>query len=354
MKKVIGLALAIILMSSLLVGCAEDFDKADECRWSAWSCSEEASASKKTRFQSYCIDCKKERTYSAKPSKGLEYEENEDGTLTVTGLGSCKDKFLYIGGEYNNKKVTGIADRAFDGETGIMYLYVSGDVRDIAPHAFIACSELRSATLGSGVSSLGMYAFFECVSMHDIAIPESVTVIEDYTLAGCYSLKEINLHGDITFIGKGAFAGCKSIKSFSLPKKVKELSEHMLDACLALETVDISSAGGVLPESIFAACESLRSVEIPDTIHTIDTKAFIGCKSLESVYIPLSVKTIVTRDGESPFYMCNSEILTVRCEAGAAGSGWGEGYGICNYIEYEDSEKPAEPVWLNFLFGQKR
>lgn len=353
MKRLVGLILALLSVCILITGCKAKINEDEGCKWSAWTCTEEAKIGKKTTFESVCEECSKKRTYRTRASKGLEYAENTDGTLTVTGIGSCDDEFLYIASEHNGKKVTAIGENAFDGARGIKYIYVSGGIEKIMPHAFIACSDLLCVTLAQGVKEIGMYAFFECVSMYDVALPEGITAINDYTFAGCYALRNIDLPSTTSHIGTGAFAGCKSIKEFVLPRGVTTLSQHMLDACFALERVDISSAQGVLPESIFAACESLKSVRIPEGIHTIDTKAFIGCSALESVYIPAGVTTIVSRDGESPFYMCDPEILTVKCEAGNEGANWEEGYDVCNYIEYDDTTKPIEAVRIKFEFGQK-
>ena len=250
MKRLVGLILALLSVCTLITGCKAKINEDEGCKWSAWTCKEEARIGKKTTIESVCEDCSKTRTYRTKASKGLEYAENEDGTLTLTGIGSCDDEFLYIASEHNGKRVTAIGENAFDGAKGIKYIYVSGGIERIMPHAFIACSDLLCVTLAQGVKELGMYAFFECVSMYDAALPEGITAINDYTFAGCYALRGIDLPSSTSSIGMGAFAGCKSIKEFVLPEGVTTLSQHMFDACFSLESVDISSARGVLPVQI--------------------------------------------------------------------------------------------------------
>lgn len=46
-------------------------------------------------------------------SKGLEFVSNEDGTCTVSGIGTCTDTDIKIPSVYNGEKVTGIGDEAF-------------------------------------------------------------------------------------------------------------------------------------------------------------------------------------------------------------------------------------------------
>ena len=151
MKRLVGLILALLSVCTLITGCKAEIDEDEGCKWSAWTCTEEAKIGKKTTFESVCEDCSKKRTYRTRASKGLEYAENTDGTLTVTGIGSCDDEFLYIASEHNGKKVTAIGENAFDGARGIKYIYVSGGIEKIMPHAFIACSDLLCAAFRLGI-----------------------------------------------------------------------------------------------------------------------------------------------------------------------------------------------------------
>ena len=110
-------------------------------------------------------------------------------------------------------------------------------------------------------------------------------------------------------------------------------------------SVPFEEAKGNLEEVLSRLTERIDAERI--------SRVFIGCSALESVYIPAGVTTIVSRDGESPFYMCDPEILTVKCEAGSEGANWDDGYDVCNYIEYDDTTKPTEAVRIKFEFGQK-
>ena len=353
MKKIIAIALSVVFVLGTFSGCRAEITEDGGCAFSAWTIKEQIN-DKKAKFISVCSECGKEREYKASFSKGLEYKENEDGTLSVAGIGECEDTFLYIGTSYKGKAVTSIEPHAFNGNENIKYVYIAQGIKSVGDHAFISIPSLLSVTIGDGVEYLGMYAFYECVALYDIIIPASLKAIEEYTFSGCFNLREAKLHDGITKVGKGAYSRCESIREFKLPKGTKTLEEHTFDACINLFNVDLTGDEGSIPESFFASCESLEKFEIPEGITFIETKAFIGCKALSELYIPASVSGIEVRDGESPFYMCDDKKLTVKCESPSRGADWAEDYDVCNYIEYDDGEKPMEKVRLTFLFGQTK
>lgn len=75
---------------------------------------------------------------------GLELTQNDDGTYTVTGIGSCTQTDIVIS-FYNGKDVTTIAERAF-----------------------ASCYYFTSVTIGNGVTSIGDYAFYYCDSLMNV------------------------------------------------------------------------------------------------------------------------------------------------------------------------------------------
>lgn len=74
----------------------------------------------------------------------LEYEENEDGTLTVIGLGSVSARDVAIPSEYRGKAVTRIADGAFKDEKRITSVKIGENVEYIGNEAFYGCTALRN------------------------------------------------------------------------------------------------------------------------------------------------------------------------------------------------------------------
>ena len=93
-------------------------------------------------------------------SEGLAFLTNGDGTCTVTGIGTCKDKQIVIPSKAENgDRVTSIAVEAFKKVTSVTGVIIPGSVSNIGDYAFNGCSGLTSVTVGNGVTRIGKGAF---------------------------------------------------------------------------------------------------------------------------------------------------------------------------------------------------
>lgn len=109
------------------------------------------------------------------PSEGLEYTLNDDGgSYSVTGIGTCEDTDIVIPTTYKGLPVTIIDDSAFKNN-----------------------DNLTSVTIGNSVTSIGESAFSSCDGLASITIPNSVTHIDFHALYRCLGLTEINFNGTI-------------------------------------------------------------------------------------------------------------------------------------------------------------
>lgn len=90
---------------------------------------------------------------------GITYEENSDGTLTVTGFDKASAQKLSDTNEYylvnipaeiNDKKVVAIADNAFDGNEYISKVFIKNSVKTIGKYAFRYCSNLTYIDIEAG------------------------------------------------------------------------------------------------------------------------------------------------------------------------------------------------------------
>ena len=125
------------------------------------------------------------------PSVGLAYEVNDDGkTCTITGIGTCTDTDLRIGGSIDGYKVT-----------------------SIGYEAFYNCTSLTSVTIGDSVTSIGRFAFSHCTSLTSVTIPDSVKRIGSGAFAHCSSLTSVTIPDSVTSIGRSAFSHCTSLTS---------------------------------------------------------------------------------------------------------------------------------------------
>lgn len=75
-------------------------------------------------------------------TRALEYEQNEDGTYTVVGIGDVVSRIVIIPSEYNGKAVTSIAAHAFEGQRFIGEAVIPASVVQIGEYAFKGCYNL--------------------------------------------------------------------------------------------------------------------------------------------------------------------------------------------------------------------
>ncbi len=159
-------------------------------------------------------------------SVGLEYFSHGDGTCSVIGIGSCKDKKIIVP-EVNpsGERVTMVGDFAFslcEVRYGLHY------------HTE---SELSSVILPSSVTFIGEYAFCGCSGFREFSIPKNVTAIEPH-----------------------AFDGCSKIKEFIIPQGATEIEHWLFSNCASLEKVTIPSSVTAIREGAFYKCDSLENV----------------------------------------------------------------------------------------------
>lgn len=238
-------------------------------------------------------------------SEGLSYYENNNGTCTINGIGTCTDTDIIIPSLINGFIVTTISSGAFSN-----------------------CDSLTSVKIGDNVTSIGMGAFSGCTSLTYIKIPDSVTSISAYAFMGCSSLTSIVIPDSVTFIGNNAFSGCSSLESITIPfvgsqKRTSSdtyqypfgyiFGTSSYDGGVATlqyyygsSTSSITSTTYYIPSSLktvivtsgeilcgaFYGCSNLTSVEIPDSVTSIGYRAFMRCSSLTSAIIGVSVTSI--------------------------------------------------------------
>ena len=137
----------------------------------------------------------------------LALSENEDGTLTVTGLRREETPVLNIPSE--------ICGRAI--------------VR-IAPKAFFANANLQRVIIGGGVKEIGESAFFGCRALASVGFERGLERVEDNAFAGCESLSQVTLPWGTSGIGRMAFFGCTRLSFVKMPTTTR-VQEFAFDGC---------------------------------------------------------------------------------------------------------------------------
>ena len=171
----------------------------------------------------------------------FEYEEHDDGTVTITDLR----------------------------DTTISAIDIPDNVTAIAENAFLNCKNVKSVRVGKNVSSIGVYAF-----------------------KGCSSLTSIRLTNTVSAIGTWAFEGCNALRSVTIASTDHD---HSPEKDYASSSSAIAPGGGSsIGMAAFVECKSLKNVTIPNGITSIGQHAFFGCSALKSITIPNGVTFIGT------------------------------------------------------------
>ena len=111
-------------------------------------------------------------TLPAMAQAQFNYTTNDDNTITITGYtGSGGD--VTIPDTINSLPVTSIGNEAF-----------------------LSCTSLTNAIIGSSVTSIGEGAFESCSSLNSVTIPNSVTEIWSYAFYSCTNLAGVYFEGN--------------------------------------------------------------------------------------------------------------------------------------------------------------
>ena len=123
-------------------------------------------------------------------SKGLEFEENEDGTYSVVDYTGTA-KRVTIPAVYNGRSVTAIGGYAFADCVTLEKVVISGCVTVIEMGAFARCSALREITMAPSVVELGVSAFLDCTSLTSVTLPSSIKAVAPQCFKGCTALTSV-------------------------------------------------------------------------------------------------------------------------------------------------------------------
>ena len=259
-----------------------------------------------------CTMCKKilKQETLAAGSYGLDFLENDDGTYTVVGVGTCEDTEIVIPKTHNGKAVTSIGEKAFYGRAYLTSITIPDSVANIGGEAFYVCSSLTSVHINdiaawcaiefsSNPLSYAKNLYLNGELVTDLVIPESVTSISNSAFYNCTSLTSVTIGNSVTSIGEKAFAFCSSIETITVDEG--NTVYHSNANCLiqtASKTLITGCKNSIIPtdgsvtsigDYAFSSC---KSITIPDSVTSIGYYAFYGCTSLTSITIPNSVRRI--------------------------------------------------------------
>lgn len=240
-------------------------------------------------------------------SLGLAYSYNTDGSITITGIGSCTDEDVILYSTYytdnGEKTVTAIAANAFENNDKIKSFAIPATVTSIGEGAFAACKKLvafsiESANTHFSVSGGILYskdgativAYPAGLDLTSFTISTSITAVRPSAFAGCFSLVEFKLaSGHNGFIVENgvlynkemttliAYPAGKTESTFTVPSTVNTIGSYAFFRNKELSTI-------TLPDRIYNSTDPAK-IDIYG-ISTIGSYAFFGCKELTGIVIP--------------------------------------------------------------------
>ena len=233
------------------------------------------------------------------PAEYFEWEENEDGTLTLIGFlqqgwGNNEDGTLsWVGNadspiteikipaEVNGKKVTVIGNGAFMYEYYLENIILPEGIREISDDAFYGCDEVENINIPSTVTSIGSQAFGRIYEIEEIVIPKNVQKIGVGVFEGCMNLRDITVdEGNENYCSKDGVLFSKNGEVLLQMPPNKEIEKY-----------EIPQGVTTIGDSAFYMNNSIQEVIIPNTVGHIGYNAF-WCAELESTFIPASVEQI--------------------------------------------------------------
>lgn len=208
-----------------------------------------------------------------------------------------------------NGKSYGIYEYAFQGNTSLTSVTISGGVTSIGDYAFQDCTGLTSVTISGGVTSIGDYAFDGCSGLLSVSIGATVTEIGTYAFQDCTKITSFTLSEGLKTIGAYAFTDCDAVTEFVIPSTVTFVGRAAFYSCGALTTVTflesedpartlvIQDGTGTSSSSngVFISCSKLVSVTLPEGLTHLGAFTFYNCSALATVNIPSTVTSVGVR-----------------------------------------------------------
>jgi hypothetical protein len=119
------------------------------------------------------------------------------------------------------------------GTAVITGFYTDGNVQTVS---------IPNSLKGYPVTGIGDKAFVWNPGLVQVIIPASVTRIGEAAFAGCSDLESVSLPASVTNIGKEAFAGCGSLKDMLMTTYVADIGTNAFKGCgLLMLTVEENS-----------------------------------------------------------------------------------------------------------------
>ena len=276
------------------------------------------------------------------PSDFFTWEENEDGTITITGIIEntstdengmgwyytvstdtvISETEIVFPSIINGKKVTNIGSNVFSTNRSgarrmpVKSVVLSEGIENIDYEAFYLCEELESIALPESLLKIDSNAFVGCSKLTSITIPEKISRIEPYTFSRCNELENITISNKNATIGALAFENTKWYNNQAngivyinktlyhykgdmpdnteiiIPDNIEEISGYAFENYENLKSIVIPEGVPIIHWATFMGCSNLTNVTLPNSLTNIEWAAFRYCGSLNNIILPENLEVI--------------------------------------------------------------
>ncbi|HFI0466727.1 TPA: leucine-rich repeat protein [Streptococcus suis] len=222
--------------------------------------------------------------------------------------------------------VTVVADRMFEGQSGVTSLTLPSSLLEVRPYAFTGIG-IESLTLPAGLQKLGTHSFARSSNLKSVTIPSSL-VEGDGAFIDSKNLVNISLASGTTKIIDGLFRGT-GFTEFTIPEGITEIGANAFSDNENLTTITLPSTLRAIGANAFSNTSLKRIVlppgmkkipdgllqgtkveefVIPEGVEEIGVQAFAYNPFLKSVVLPSSLKKI----GYGAFQNTGIESITFK------------------------------------------
>ena len=266
-----------------------------------------------------------------KPSEGLEFQSNGDGTCAIVGIGTCTDKELVIPekspagdtviliGEYafysleNVDSVTLVNFNYEVDKNAFQYgefttLNIIGGSPIMKKSAFSSCEDLTSISFSDCNIQADEYAFYSCGKDANITFANCTGYIDERAFQ-YGDFKSLTISNCELEIDESAFSSCEDLTSIIFTDSIIKADEYAFYSCGDSANVEMINCAITLDERVFQY-SSLASLTITGSEVEMGKSAFSSCEDLTTIQIDCSTVTL----DEYAFYSCEDLISVSICE----------------------------------------
>jgi len=155
----------------------------------------------------FTISASAETVASGSCGTNLTYTLDDQGTLTISGMGAMTEWATSDSVPWNAYRES------------IKRVSISEGLTVIGNRSFVSFTNITQVNFPKSLESINEYAFFDCDNLTSVNIAGDLKYIGDCAFSGCGNLMEVKLPNNSMYIGRLAFNSC-SMASITLPTHV--------------------------------------------------------------------------------------------------------------------------------------